>query len=339
MFRDFYLQWEITNRCNLHCKHCYIDTTSAIPSLDDLKGYFIKYENLPRKFNGRINVALTGGEPLVHPDWDQLVEFLQEHPLVDQIGIFSNGVLIDDQVAQRIRELRVDGVQISLDGGDKKTHDLIRGEESFTQTMQGINNLKNQNIPITTHFTLHRLNQDSFPELIELCLELGISNILVSKLIPIGTGAALKKEVISPKEWYYFYKQYSPLNDKYAGKLEIEFDRVVAHRNDSNSAGCVLGGPSTSLLVDGSVMVCRRLPIVVGNLNQEEMLDIWFKKKEVWELRDRKQLKGYCKDCELVKNCGGCRANAYAMTGDVFAEDPYCLQYLEKEYGYADFAD
>ena len=89
-------------------------------------------------------------------------------------------------------------------------------------------------------------------------------------------------------------------------------------------ASCSIGVDSLCILPDATVFPCRRLPISIGNLKEDSIFKIWYTSKVLWDIRNKKNLKGKCDDCEFIPRCSGCRATAYAMTGDYLAEDPQC---------------
>mgnify|MGYP001341997068 CR=1 FL=1 len=87
---------------------------------------------------------------------------------------------------------------------------------------------------------------------------------------------------------------------------------------------CSIGTDSLTVMPDGTVLPCRRLPIAIGNLQRDSLFKIWYTSDLLWKLRDKNNLQGKCNDCELIPRCGGCRAIAHAMTGNYLAEDPQC---------------
>jgi radical SAM protein with 4Fe4S-binding SPASM domain len=87
---------------------------------------------------------------------------------------------------------------------------------------------------------------------------------------------------------------------------------------------CSIGIDSLTILPDGTVLPCRRLPIPIGNLTNDSIFKIWYTSDLLWKIRNKNNLKGKCNKCELIPRCSGCRAIAYAVTGDYLAEDPQC---------------
>jgi len=96
--------------------------------------------------------------------------------------------------------------------------------------------------------------------------------------------------------------------------------------SNKDTAGgiCSIGLDGLCILPDATVLPCRRLPIAIGNLKEDSLLEIWHKSDLLWQIRDKRNLKGKCKSCEFIPQCSGCRAMAYACTGDYLAEDPQC---------------
>ena len=158
----FTLQWHITHRCNLRCKHCYQDDYTAFESADALFDVLGQYETLLRenRFKGFLNI--TGGEPLTHPELFRLLEEAKKRGVTT--AVLTNGTLIGRVEAMRLKACGVDYVQVSLDGTEK-THDAIRGKGSFARAVSGIHALLAQNIFTDVSFTAQRENKDELPAL------------------------------------------------------------------------------------------------------------------------------------------------------------------------------
>ena len=320
---EMYLQIEITNKCNLRCKHCYIDDYTKNLNYKDFVRYFQHISKYITHNNKSINVAITGGEPLVNPDWKEIILYLKSQKIVNQIVIFTNSTLIDADAAYFINNVGITNIQVSLDGVSK-IHDEIRGKGNYQKAVNGIKNLT---VPVTIHITINSKNIDNFSEFVSNCHIIGISYILVSKFVVLGSGEKFKDFIITPDEWHKFYKKNKILNNEYKDKLFINFDRLYTCLKEHKlmSSGCGIGEHSFSLLQNGDIMLCRRLPFTVGNLNNNSFQDIWCKNKFIDKIRNRENLKGKCGICKYKKNCGGCRATAYSLTNDVFEHDQYCL--------------
>ncbi|MBQ5490414.1 MAG: radical SAM protein, partial [Oscillospiraceae bacterium] len=160
------LQWHITHRCNLRCAHCYQSEYASEMSGEELFPALDKYERFleEKHLHGHIN--LTGGEPLVHPDFFRLAREIRRRNM--DLGILTNGTLIDREKAILIAELRPLFVQVSLDG-TRRIHNTVRGSGSFERAMRGIDWLKKEGVSVHVSFTAQRTNLNQLRPLARVC--------------------------------------------------------------------------------------------------------------------------------------------------------------------------
>ena len=160
------LQWHITHRCNLRCAHCYQSEYASEMSGEELFPALDKYERFleEKHLHGHIN--LTGGEPLVHPDFFILAREIRRRNM--DLGILTNGTLIDREKAKLIAELRPLFVQVSLDG-TRRIHNAVRGSGSFERAMRGIDWLKKEGVSVHVSFTAQRTNLNQLRPLARVC--------------------------------------------------------------------------------------------------------------------------------------------------------------------------
>jgi len=156
----------------------------------------------------------------------------------------------------------------------------------------------------------------------------------VERVTPCGSGNDLKNLVLSPNELrdvYQYIAERAEHNDVKESGLVIRRSRPlwINTCNDQNSSDivggfCPVGLTSLAILHDGTVLPCRRLNIPLGNILEDGLFKIWYNSSILWEIRDKRNLKGKCNGCKHVPLCGGCRAIAYELTGDYMGEDPQC---------------
>lgn len=338
----FGFQWHITDRCNLRCTHCYQDDYSGSNELglDGLKQIADEIFNTLSKWGKKGDIAITGGEPLVKEEVFPLINYLESSDEITSIDILSNGTLIDESIVEQIRDLRkVRCVQISLDGATSESNDNIRGKGSFERALSGIRLLRKYGISVNIMFTLQRRNMGDIPSIIDLAVVEGISSLTIERFVPIGSGAKIRGELLSLEEIKNLFDYISERAEREinkGSKTNISRSRplwVMCNRSsvngdmsDKDTAGgiCSIGLDGLCILPDATVLPCRRLPIPIGNLKNDSLLKIWHTSDLLWEIADKRNLKGKCNSCEFIAQCSGCRAMAYACTGDYLAEDPQC---------------
>ncbi len=338
---DFFIQLHITERCNLRCSHCYQDgsrsgemtlgeITSVIDEVSELiasweEAYAVRFES---------SFTVTGGEPFLRSDFSDILDALKQSGF--DTYVLTNGTLISRERAMELVDLGVRGVQISLEGPEH-IHDSIRGAGSFAASLNGIHNIVGSGIELTLNTTLSEINEPYFMDMISLATDLGAQKLGFSRLVPAGGGKQLISRMLSISSVEKLYRNIFSLN---TGNLKIVTGDPVAsqYRYPDQTAsgisvpsgGCAAGVSGLTIMPDGTVTPCRRLPIPIGNVRTDSLREIWASSKVLNSLRDKSLYQGKCGDCSRWALCRGCRAIAFASAGteDVAAylvEDPQCF--------------
>lgn len=340
----FNFQWHITEKCNLRCTHCYQEDYSSVGemSFEELKFVADRLIQALSKWNKKGKIAITGGEPFVKGEIFSLLQYLNDAPQVGNLYILTNGTLIDKEICKKIRGIpKVSRIQISLDGACAETHDSIRGDGTFEKAIEGIKLLSSHGIKVNLMFTLQKCNRKDIPALFDLAIQNGINSLLVERFVPCGRGKQIESEMLSSSELQNVFQYISDRADlEYdkGNKLMVVKQRPLWINIDPERAGvnakfplhkqvggiCSIGLDNLTILHDGTVLPCRRLNVPIGNLKCDTLEKIWFTSDLLWQIADKRNLKGKCNSCEFIPRCSGCRAVAYACTGDYLAEDPQC---------------
>ena len=338
---DFFFQWHLTEKCNLHCLHCYQEkgsfeelTFSEVKeTLNEISLMLAGWSNIyGLTFQTSINV--TGGEPFLRPDLFLILEEMIEQGY--DLYLLSNGTLLDRDKAHRLSRLPVRGVQISLEGLEE-THEALRGKGSFAAALKGIGYLVEAEIPVTINTTLSNLNRGQFLKMIPLAQALGAQRLGFSRLIPAGQGALLSANLLKPDQVRDLYQDIHSLAPQ---GLELVSGDPLYRQLDSGAepedlggfpqGGCAAGVSGLTLMADGTVTPCRRLPIPLGNVRRDSLRELWSGSPVLERLRDRNSYQGKCGRCRRWAVCRGCRAVAYALSRaegrpDLVGEDPQCF--------------
>lgn len=341
---DFYFQWHITDKCNLRCTHCYQEnyTDASEMPFEELKIVANKLFQTLSKWKKKGDFSITGGEPFIRKDLFSFLEYLDSSEWVSNLDILSNGTMITDKTAERLKKLaKLDRIQVSLDGASPKSHDRIRGHGAFEKAINGIRILNCHGIDVNIMFTLQRCNMKDVASLIDLAIEEGVRALTIERLVPTGSARDANDSLLSPEEIRDTFQYVSDRADSEYEKgtqlhilkyrplwINIDPRRAKAGVNTAPDrelgAVCSIGLDGLCILPDATVLPCRRLPIPIGNLKRDSLAKIWFTSNLLWQIRDKRNLKGKCRTCEFIPRCSGCRAMAYACTGDHLAEDPQC---------------
>ncbi len=338
---DFFFQWHLTEKCNLHCLHCYQEkghfeelTFSEIKeTLNEITLMLADWSNIyGLTFQTSINV--TGGEPFLRSDLFLILEEMSRRGF--DLYLLTNGTLLDRDRAGRLSRLAVRGVQISLEGLEE-THEALRGKGSFAEALKGIGTLVEAGIPVTINTTLSDLNRDQFLKMIPLAQALKVQRLGFSRLIPAGQGALLSSKLLKPDQVRDLYQEIHSLSPD--GLELVSGDplyRQMGSGADPNDlggfpqGGCAAGVSGLTLMADGTVTPCRRLPVPIGNVRRDSLRELWSGSPVLERLRDRNSYEGKCGRCRRWAACRGCRAMAYAFSRaggrpHLTGEDPQCF--------------
>ncbi len=317
------LQWHLSDRCNLRCAHCYQEDYRRPPAdLADWLGLIAQYLELLGDRPGHIN--LTGGEPFAVEELPALLDEFQRHRRRFGFGILSNGTLIDRPLAKRLRRWRPRFVQVSIDGGEQ-THDRLRGDGSYRRAVEGLRALAAEGVPALIAFTAQRSNWREFAAVAELGRQVGARRVWADRLIPEGQGQ--REDVLSPDETRAFLE----LMHQCAGprrlfaRTRVAMERALQFlAADAPPYRCTAGDSLLTVMPDGQLYPCRRLPISVGNVYETPLIEL-YDREILHRLRAPRWEAAACRDCDYANVChGGLRCLAYAVTGRLDTADPGC---------------
>ena len=296
----FHIQWHITNLCNLRCEHCYQDDFSRRDDLDwvGLKKISDNILTTIKEWDKTACIHLTGGEPLLKPELFDLLNCLDQSPVVEELGIITNGLLFDRDVGRRLSEFsKLKKIKISLDGADAQTNDSIRGEGTFDRVIQNIPLIKKENsFEIILMLTVMKRNFKNLPSFINLCQELNLNGFIIERFIPWGRGRERMEDVLKKEEWKELIKM---LLDFFSIEEEDSFLPYQAFQISFNGeepellgAPCVIGRDGFCIMTNGSVYPCRRFPISIGNLLETPLKQIWEESDILEKLREKREHQG-----------------------------------------------
>jgi len=331
--------WEMTTACNLDCIHCH--TAGGEPADDELttdEGKYLLAE-LAQVMQFRM-MAFTGGEPLMRPDLYELLAYSQALGFRNTIA--TNATLINDQVAQQLRENGVVIAAVSLDGFTAETHDKIRGlPGSFEKAVRGMRALTNAGILLHINITAMEYNVEQIERLMTLVNELKTGILLIYQLVPVGRGRVIENAVLDKdaNRWLIEFmanaqRETNAIMEPVAGPQYWPFLIKRAHMSSGMPLwlaekvfhGCAAGRGFIYIKPDGAVWPCPFIELSCGNVRDMAFKDIWSGSEILNQLRNREWLlKGQCGDCKYRRLCGGCRGRAWAAKGDFLAEDPCCF--------------
>jgi radical SAM protein with 4Fe4S-binding SPASM domain len=336
--------WELTARCNLCCRHCR-GQASATPARGELSTAELQAVARDIRAAGDPLLILTGGEPLARPDFFAVAA--ESVRLFSRVALASNGTLIDGEMARRIAAAGIRRVSISLDGAAPDTHDRFRGQPgSFAAALRGYDALARAGMSMQINATVTRHNDAELGRLLQLALDRGADAFHLFMLVPVGCGAEIgAAERLSPRRFEdvlrWLFECTLELGDRIQIKATCapQYHRIMqeisrarglgppraAHGLHAVTRGCLAGSAVCFVSCRGDVQPCGYLPLAAGNVREARFANLWRDAPLFQALRDPRRLNGACGACACRGICGGCRARAYAATGDVLQADPSCL--------------
>ncbi len=317
--------WDITGKCNLHCRHCY-NVESQLHNREMEAGEIKRILEEMSVF-GVESVNFSGGEPLLRRDFLEIAAHAGNLGF-KSVGVATNGTLIDRRIAKRLKEASLE-VQVSIDGDIAEIHDTMRGVRgAFDRAISGIKLLQEEGNCISVCTTSTKLNVDRIPNIIELMQNLGIENYRVQGIIPIGRGKANIKELgLSPNRMRNLVEY---LERKNIPILSFGFTLKappIAPVDYCESGACSAATSSCSITPEGIVVPCTYFWGMRGeSLRDNTFQWIWENSKLLNYFRSilLKDIKGPCLECRWLQIChGGCKAENYA-NGDIFDSNLNC---------------
>jgi radical SAM protein with 4Fe4S-binding SPASM domain len=302
---------------------------------------------------------LTGGEPLLRRDILEIVTRASERELWVVVG--TNGVRITENLAGRLAEAGARGLSLSLDALDPDRHDRFRNVRGAWQnTVEGAEILNRTRLPFIVQTTAGSHNLDELEAIADFAYERLAAKVWnLYFLVPTGRGQFVSD--ITPAQYdevlaslYRIQRKYDRrmlVNAKCAphyiktvlenssrsgsGQAAAQTDAIPGETDappglpgirtySGGAGGCPAGTHYMGIRPNGDVTPCPYLPVFAGTLRKASLADLWTSSELFAGIRRRTSLGGRCGECEMNGHCGGCRARAYGMTGDLMAEDPLC---------------
>ncbi|MHC4647119.1 MAG: radical SAM protein [Planctomycetota bacterium] len=352
LVRPRIIAFEVTRRCRYNCRHCRADAGCVVDEgelttvqckkiISAVTNFTRKRKRAPKSQKGapagemghETMIILTGGEPMERGDIYDIIRYGCARRL--RMVMATCGYLIDDESIEKLKDSGVSALSFSLDGASPETHDAFRqAAGSFDSTVRAAQTAGAAGVRFQINSTISRINADEIAGIARLAERLGAYCFNAFLLVPTGRGAQIADAILDPLEYE------TVLNELLRLKLESrihvrvtcapQFSRLCRqkrlHQLNEGATGCIGGRDFAFISYRGDVQTCGFLNVSAGNLleNGYDFRDIWLNSELLKEVRDVSAYRAGCGVCEYVTTCGGCRARAYAMTGDYLAADPIC---------------
>ena len=336
----------LTEGCNLRCRHCWIapkyqNEDNSYPALDlDLFKSIIEQA----KPLGLSGVKLSGGEPLLHPEIKEILEYIRSEDL--RLTVETNGVLCTPDLAQRMANCKDSFVSVSLDGADAETHEWVRGVPGcFGAASKGIRNLVEVGIRPQLIMSIMRRNKDQMEQVVRLAEDLDAGSVKFNVVQPTARGEKLYKSGVALSiEQLVELGQWVETTLSDSAPLPIYFSHPMAFRPlgkmfGENGDGCGVCGilGILGVLNDGSYALCgigeTVRDLVFGHASVMRLEEVWHATALLKELREGlpERFEGVCGDCLMKGICfGNCIAQNYYRNKTIWSPYWYCEEALNR---------
>jgi pyrroloquinoline quinone biosynthesis protein E len=331
MPKPFSLIAELSYQCPLHCPYC----SNPVDIGGDRYRDELATEDWIRTFQqarglGVLQLALTGGEPMLRRDLDELCAAARDAGLYS--SLITAGTLFTRERAQALKEAGLDHVQISIQSPDPKENDRIAGNRSFEKKVAAARLVRELDFPLTINCVLHRQNLDRLEDLLELTLELGAQRLELANTQYYG-WAVLNQDALLPT-WDQLRRGEEAVKrfrERVGPKVDVLW--VLPDFYEDLPKPCMGGWGRTAMVVapNGDVLPCQAASTIPGlefaNVRRHPLAWIWNESDAFTRFRGTEWMQEPCRSCPLGRqevDWGGCRCQALRLTGDAAATDPVC---------------
>ncbi len=345
------IQWHITTRCGHRCQHCYMYDPATWPAerdhtlpFADLMRILDRFAEFEQRWDAHIgHVAVTGGDPLLRPNWKEFIAELRRRDI--EVSMMGNPETLTAENIASLADLGVLRYQLSLDGLEA-THDAFRRDPgTFQRTLRALTDLRAAGIRCNIMATLFPTNADQLIPLLRFVAEqTDATSFSFDVGVFVGNAAELGRN-FEPADLQRIFREYHAEKNRLAdaGNPLRVHEKSHLHRltrfeqgefypascaDMGTIGGCLIGWTCLAILSDGTALGCRRMPTsIVGQLPQQSLEDIWLGSPLLRKYRRRASFAG-CGSCDFFQHCRGCPANVHSLTGDPLARNPLCFRDL-----------
>ncbi len=325
--KPLWLLAELTYRCPLQCPYCSnpLDIARYENELDTEQWLRVLRE---ARALGAMQLGLSGGEPLVRRDLEAIITEARK------LGYYSNlitsGVGMNEERVARFREAGLDHIQISFQASDEDLNNFLGGTASFAHKLEMARAVKAQGYPMVLNIVIHRRNIDQIEDIIRMTAELKADYVELASTQYYGWSKLNVDALLPTREQL---QRAEAIAHRYQEQLRdrMKILYVVPDYFENRPKACMNGWGSIFLTIapDGTALPCHAATGLPGlsfpNVREHSIESIWYESDAFNHFRGFDWMREPCRSCsEKTKDFGGCRCQAYMMTGDANAADPVC---------------
>ncbi|HEX4975894.1 MAG TPA: pyrroloquinoline quinone biosynthesis protein PqqE [Pseudomonadales bacterium] len=318
---------ELTYRCPLQCGFCSNPLDFSRYKNELSTEQWLAVFQQAREL-GAVQLGLSGGEPLVRQDLDILIREAR------QLGYYTNLITstlgMNEARLEKLHKAGLDHVQVSFQAADAQLNDAIAGAESFSHKKRMTRAIKALGLPVVLNIVIHKDNIDFMSDILDMCLELGVDYVELASAQYYGYALKNRDHLLPSLQQVRQAEAIArDYQQKYAGVMKVFY--VIPDYYENRPKPCMNGWGNLFLTVDpeGTALPCHSAKVIPDlsfpNVTTQSLRSIWFESAAFNVFRGDGWMKEPCKSCdEKTKDFGGCRCQAYLLTGDAYAADPAC---------------
>jgi len=333
-----YLTLNITNNCNLYCKHCYIDASEEKKKFMSLSEAKLIIDKLNTIMIPSCNIIISGGEALLNKDCINILKYFN-YIKKGKLTLVTNGTLITPELSKALKEVDNLSIQVSLDGASKAVHEKIRGSNTFERTINGIKTLSEDNHTIYLSPIVTEELYEELDAYFSLAAKLKVKAVFLQPVNCVGRAKSNKINRVDDslvfKKVVEVYEKFPDLINMVRGTLEIKY--LTSIKLLDRCFYCGTGSSTLCIQPNGDIFPCPNTIIdelKIGNMFIDDIQKKWTDSQILNKLRNiniNVNLNEKCRNCEVKYFCGGgCRGAAIQNTGDLYSLSDSC-EYEKKQ--------
>src|SRR3984885_7537154 len=322
-----WLLLELTYRCPLHCAFCYNPTDFANTAEELGTEDWLRVLREARAL-GAVQLGLSGGEPMSRDDLEIIVA--EAHELGFYINLITSGVGLNDARLHALKRAGLDHIQLSFQDSTRQMNDFLSSTRTFELKSAVAALIKRYDYPMVLNVVLHRLNIDHVEEILEMALRLGADYVELANTQYYGWAWHNREQLLpSRAQLHRAERVMQRFRERDGRQMQIYF--VVPDYFERRPKACMNGLGSIFLTIapDGTALPCHAARMLPGlefpNVRSAGIEEIWYGSSSFNHFRGDAWMKEPCRSCpEKARDFGGCRCQAYLLTGDAANADPVC---------------
>jgi PqqA peptide cyclase len=322
-----WLLFELTYKCPLHCVFCYNPTDFTRTGAELTTGDWIRVLREARAL-GAVQLGLSGGEPLVRDDLELIVA--EAHTLGYYTNLITSGVGLTEARLQVLKRAGLDHIQLSFQDSTREMNDFLSSTRTFELKSKVARLIKQYDYPMVLNVVLHRLNIDHVEEILDMAEQMGADYVELANTQYYGWAARNRDRLLPSREQLRRAEEATQrFRAKVGQRIRIFF--VVPDYFERRPKPCMNGLGSIFLTItpDGTALPCHAARMLPGidfpSVRTASVESVWYDSAGFNHFRGDSWMKEPCRSCpEKTKDFGGCRCQAYMLTGDAANADPVC---------------